>query len=122
MTSRGLIVRDGSLMVLNFHDTTAAVAQLRRELGRWDLTAIGINQVIGGAVFAIPAALAAAVGGWSPVLIVAGGIASMMIAVTFAEVGSRFEATGGSYLYTKAAFGRFAAFEVGWLQWFTRAA
>jgi len=95
---------------------------LRRELGRWDLTAIGINQVIGGAVFAIPAALAAAVGGWSPVLIVAVGIASMMIAVTFAEVGSRFEATGGSYLYTKAAFGRFAAFEVGWLQWFTRAA
>src|SRR3954454_19319656 len=122
------------------HDTTPAVAHkasetvrvgqaqasgapgLRRELGRWDLTAIGINQVIGGAVFAIPAALAAAVGGWSPVLIVAVGIASMMIAVTFAEVGSRFEATGGSYLYTKAAFGRFAAFEVGWLQWFTRAA
>ena len=40
-----------------------AVAQLRRELGRWDLTAIGINQVIGGAVFAMPATLAAVVGG-----------------------------------------------------------
>ena len=39
-----------------------AVAELRRELGRWDLTAIGINQVIGGAVFAMPAALAAIVG------------------------------------------------------------
>jgi len=24
---------------------------LRRALGRWDLTAIGINQVIGGAIF-----------------------------------------------------------------------
>ena len=48
-----------------------AVSQLRRELGRWDLTAIGINQVIGGAVFAMPAALAALVGGWSPFLIVA---------------------------------------------------
>src|SRR5262245_63459362 len=45
-----------------------------------------------------------------------------MIAVTFAEVASRFDATGGPYLYTKAAFGRFAAFEVGWMQWFTRAA
>jgi amino acid transporter len=100
----------------------STVSQLRRELGRWDLTAIGINQVIGGAVFALPASLAALVGGWSPILIVFVGIASMLIALTFAEVGSRFDATGGPYLYTKAAFGRFAAFEVGWLQWFTRAA
>ena len=99
-----------------------AVSQLRRELGRWDLTAIGINQVIGGAVFAMPAALAGLVGGWSPFLIVAVGLASLLIAATFAEVGSRFDATGGPYLYTKAAFGRFAAFEVGWMQWFTRVA
>lgn len=96
------------------------MSQLRRELGRWDLTAIGINQVIGGAVFAMPAALAALVAGWSPFLIVAVGLASLLIAATFAEVGSRFDATGGPYLYTKAAFGRFAAFEVGWMQWFTR--
>ncbi len=100
----------------------SAVSQLRRELGRWDLTAIGINQVIGGAVFAMPAALAALVGGWSPILIVCVGFASLLIAATFAEVGSRFDATGGPYLYTKAAFGRFAAFEVGWMQWFTRVA
>lgn len=98
------------------------VAQLRRELGRWDLTAIGINQVIGGAVFAMPAALAAIVGGWSPVLIVAVGGASLMIALTFGEVASRFDGTGGPYLYTRAAFGRFPAFEVGWMQWFTRVA
>jgi len=37
-------------------------------------------------------------------------------------VSSRFDATGGPYLYTRAAFGRFAAFEVGWMQWFTRVA
>src|SRR5690349_16356077 len=99
-----------------------AVSQLRRELGRWDLTAIGINQVIGGAVFALPASLAAIVGGRSPYLIVAVGFASLLIAATFAEVSSRFDATGGPYLYTRAAFGRFPAFEVGWMQWFTRAA
>ena len=98
------------------------VAELRRELGRWDLTAIGINQVIGGAVFAMPASVAALAGGWSPWLIVAVGIASLMIAATFAEVGSRFDATGGPYLYTKTAFGRFPAFEIGWMQWFTRVA
>src|SRR5258707_14186722 len=99
-----------------------AVAQRRRELGRWDLTAIGINQVIGGAVFAMPAALAAIVGGWSPFLIVGVGFASLLIALTFGEVASRFDGTGGPYLYTRAAFGRFPAFEVGWMQWFTRVA
>jgi basic amino acid/polyamine antiporter, APA family len=97
-------------------------AGLRRELGHWDLTAIGVNQVIGGAVFALPAALAASAGGWSPWLIAAIGGASMLTALSFAEVASRFDATGGPYLYTRAAFGRFPAFEVGWLMWFSRAA
>ncbi len=95
---------------------------LRRELGRWDLTAIGVNQVIGAAIFAVPATLAATTGAWSPWVVAVVGIASLMIALCFAEVGSRFEGTGGSYLYTRAAFGRFAAFEVGWMMWFTRTA
>lgn len=94
---------------------------LRRELGRWDLTAIGVNQVIGGAIFLMPAQVAAEVGNWAPLALVAIGLASMCVALCFAEVGSRFEGTGGPYLYTKAAFGRFVAFEVGWMQWFTRA-
>jgi basic amino acid/polyamine antiporter, APA family len=103
--------------------STAAPAKptLRRALGRWDLTAIGVNQVIGGAIFLMPAQVAAQIGGWSPIGFVLMGLASMTVALCFAEVGSRFEGTGGPYLYTRAAFGRFAAFEVGWMQWFTRA-
>jgi APA family basic amino acid/polyamine antiporter len=97
-------------------------AGLRRALGRWDLTAIGINQVIGGAIFLMPAQVAAQIGGWSPIAFVLMGFASMTVALCFAEVGSRFEATGGPYLYTRAAFGDFVGFEVGWMQWFTRAA
>ncbi len=46
--------------------------------------------------------------------------ASLLVAWCFAEVATRFEGTGGAYLYTRAAFGRFVAFEVGWMQWFTR--
>jgi APA family basic amino acid/polyamine antiporter len=95
---------------------------LRRELGRWDLTAIGVNQVIGGAIFLMPSQVAAQLGAWSAVAFVAAGLASLMVALCFAEVGSRFEGTGGPYLYTSAAFGRFAGFEVGFMQWFTRVA
>ena len=94
---------------------------LRRALGRWDLTAIGVNQVIGGAIFLMPSQVAAQIGAWAPIGMIVMGIASLSVALCFAEVGSRFEGTGGPYLYTRAAFGRFAAFEVGWMQWFTRA-
>jgi len=100
---------------------TPAGPALRRALGRWDLTAIGVNQVIGGAIFLMPSQVAAQIGGWSPIAFVLMGLASMTVALCFAEVGSRFDGTGGPYLYTRAAFGRFVAFEVGWMQWFTRA-
>jgi basic amino acid/polyamine antiporter, APA family len=93
---------------------------LRRELGKWDLTAIGINQVIGSAVFILPSQVAAQFGNWGPSAFLGIGFASLLVALCFAEVGSRFEGTGGPYLYTRAAFGRFVAFEVGWMQWFTR--
>ena len=100
--------------------TPASVPTLRRELGKWDLTAIGINQVIGSAIFLLPSQVAAHVGTWSPIAFIAAGFASLLVALCFAEVGSRFEHTGGPYLYTRAAFGRFVGFEVGWMQWVTR--
>lgn len=93
---------------------------LRRVLGRWDLTAIGVNQVIGGAIFLMPSQVAARLGNWSPFAFLAVGLASLLVALCFAEAGSRFEGTGGPYLYARAAFGRFVAFLVGWMQWFTR--
>jgi amino acid transporter len=102
--------------------TGGAAPTLRRALGRWDLTAIGVNQVIGGAIFLAPSEVAREIGPWSVAAFMMAGLASMLVALCFAEVGSRFEGTGGPYLYTRAAFGRFAAFEVGWMQWFTRAA
>jgi basic amino acid/polyamine antiporter, APA family len=97
-----------------------AGVRLQRALGRWDLTAVGVNQVIGSAIFLMPAQIAAQVGSWGPVAFLLAGLASLLVALCFAEVGSRFDRTGGPYLYAGAAFGRFAAFEVGWMQWVTR--
>ena len=95
---------------------------LRRELGKWDLTAIGVNQVIGGAVFSLPAVLAMHLGGWSWLGVGLVALLAMAIALNFAEAGSRFEGTGGPYLYTRTALGRFIGFEVGWMAWFVRVA
>jgi amino acid transporter len=102
--------------------SSPARAELRRELTKWDLTAIGVNQVIGGAVFLVPASLAMHLGSWSWLAVGLVGVLAMAVALNFAEASSRFEATGGPYLYTRAAFGRFLSFEVGWMAWFTRVA
>jgi len=98
------------------------MATLKRALGRWDLTAIGVNQVIGGSIFLLPSQVAIIFGTWSAIAVAAMGIVSLSVALCFAELASRFDGTGGPYLYTRTAFGNFFGFEVGWMQWFNRAA
>jgi amino acid transporter len=65
--------------------------------------------------------VAAQVGAWSPIGFVLIGFLSLSVALCFAELSSRFDSTGGPYLYTRAAFGDFVGFEIGWMQWFSRA-
>ena len=81
---------------------------------------MGINQVIGGAIFLVPAPIAAQLGNWSPLGFVLAGFAMLLVALCYAETGSRFRETGGAYLYSRAAFGKFVGFQVGWMQWFVR--
>ena len=59
-------------------------------------------------------------GSWSWVAFAMVALLAMAVALNFAEAGSRFDGTGGPYLYTRAAFGRFLSFEVGWMTWFVR--
>ncbi len=99
---------------------TPLAPTLRRTLGRWDLTAIGVNQVIGAAIFLLPADVARLVGSWAPLMFAAIGLTSLLVAMCFAEVGSRFETTGGPIGPARVAFGRFVGFEVGWMLWFSR--
>ena len=40
----------------------------------------------------------------------------------FAEAGSLFDKAGGAIVYTRAAFGDFVGFEVGWMSWIARIA
>src|SRR5262245_22916744 len=82
----------------------ASSSGLVRVMGKWDLTANVINGVIGSGIFGLPAAVAALTGTWSPATVLLGGLCIFPIVLCFAEVGSRFEATGGPYLYARTAF------------------
>ena len=96
---------------------------LARVLGRWDLTAVGVNQVIGSGIFVLPAAVAALVGVASSVWpFILAGVANVLIVLCFAEVATRFRSAGGPYVYAREAFGPFVGFEVAWMLWLTRLA
>ena len=74
---------------------------LVRGIGRWDLTAAVINSVIGSAIFGLPSAIAAYTGEWSPLVVLVAAAAIFPIVLCFAEVGSRFDTAGGSYMYAR---------------------
>jgi len=89
--------------------------KLVRVMGKWDLVAVTINIVIGAGIFALPSQAAAILGPYSVVAFIVCAAILTPVVLCFAEVGSRFPATGGPYLYAKTAFGPFLGFEVGWL-------
>jgi APA family basic amino acid/polyamine antiporter len=93
---------------------------LVRGIGRWDLVAIAINGIIGAGIFGLPAKVSALIGTYSLIAFVACALVVALIIVCFAEVGSRFNDTGGPYLYAREAFNPAVAFEVGWLIWLAR--
>src|SRR5437870_10993359 len=93
---------------------------LVRGIRRWDLVAVTINGIIGAGIFGLPSKVYALIGSYSLIAFVVCAVVVMLIILCFAEVGSRFEQTGGPYLYAQEAFGSAVAFEVGWLIWLAR--
>jgi basic amino acid/polyamine antiporter, APA family len=91
-----------------------------RAIGRWSLVALMVNIIVGSGIFGLPSKAAALTGRQSPIsfLIAAAGIA--VIAACFAEVASCFKQSGGPYLYTRVAFGRFVGLQTGWLNCLSR--
>ena len=95
-------------------------ADLVRGIRRWDLVAITINGIIGAGIFGLPSNIYKLIGTYSLIAFVACALVVALIILCFAEVSSRFDETGGPYLYAREAFQPAVAFEVGWLIWLAR--
>ena len=100
--------------------SSPAHVDLRRRVGRWGLTALVINGIVGSAIFGLPAQIAQLLGRASPLAYVIAAMVIAIIMACFAEVAARFREAGGPYLYAKVAFGRFAGMQIGWLTWLAR--
>lgn len=94
---------------------------LLRAVSRWQIVALSVNDVIGSGVYLIlPVAAALLLGPASVWAILIAGFAVLLLVLCFAEASSLFDRQGGAIVYTRAAFGDFVGFEVGWMTWIAR--
>ncbi len=95
----------------------STTATLIRTLKLKDIYSLFIGSVIGSGLFIVPAeilrrvhgSVGLALGVW-----VAGGLLSLLGALTYGELAAMNPAAGGLYVYIRDAFGRLPAFLYGW--------
>lgn len=92
-------------------------SSLVRALGTWGLAANIVNVTVGGGIFRLPAAAAAALGPAAPAAYLVCAVAMGLIVLCFAEAGSRVSLTGGLYAYVEVAFGPLVGFLTGVMLW-----
>jgi amino acid transporter len=86
---------------------------LLRAIGPAGLTASVVNAVVGGGIFALPAAIALELGPAGPLAFVLGGVLIGLVTASIARVGGRVAQSGGTWAYAEAAFGPFAGYLTG---------
>lgn len=97
-----------------------AAAHLKRDIGFFGAAFLVLNAVIGAGIFALPGKIAASAGLFSPWLFLVVGVLFLSVVLTFAELASYYEQTGGPVLYATDAFGPLAGFSTGWLIYLAR--
>src|SRR5467141_1556999 len=94
--------------------TASPIAQLRKEMGFWDVLLFNIATVLGPRWIA-----AAAHNGTSSISlwVIAAVFFFVPTAMVINELSSRFPEEGGLYVWAKEAFGDFHGFIAGWTYW-----
>jgi amino acid transporter len=98
------------------HSTTETES-LKREIGVFPFTLAIINSIVGTGIFMLPAIVAEELGAASLIAYLVCGVLIFLIALCFAEVGSKVTVSGGTYAYIEAAFGPFAGFIANTIFW-----
>ncbi len=93
------------------------MAQLIRTLRFWDLVLLIIGSVIGSGIFLVPGSILRQVDhsiGLASLVWIAGGVLSLLGALTYGELAAMRPKAGGLYVYIREGFGTLPAFLYGW--------
>jgi basic amino acid/polyamine antiporter, APA family len=87
---------------------------LRRSLGTFDLTMLGIAAIIGAGIFAMVGQASNSGGPGVILLFIFAAIACGFSALCYAEFASKIPIAGSAYTYAYASFGELLAWIIGW--------
>ena len=91
---------------------------LVRSLSLKDSVMIGVASMIGGAIFVLVGPGMAQAGAALMIAFLLNGVITVFTALTYAELGSAFPATGGGYKWVREGLPRPNAYLSGWMAWF----
>ncbi|MGG3468325.1 amino acid permease [Neobacillus pocheonensis] len=90
-------------------------ATLKKDLGAFDLSMLGIGAIIGTGIFVVTGVAAAELAGPALILsFVISGLACVFAALCYAEFASAVPVSGSAYTYSYATFGELIAWILGW--------
>jgi APA family basic amino acid/polyamine antiporter len=96
-------------------EAESAKGELRRTLGPWALTSIGIGGIIGTGIFVLTGLAAAQHAGPAIVLsFIIAGIGCVFAGLCYAEFASMIPVSGSAYAYSYATLGEGVAWFIGW--------
>lgn len=93
---------------------------LIRGIGYAGMAILVLNSVIGAGIFQMPAEISSRAGTLSPWLFLVVGVLFITIILSFAELTSYFDESGGPVLFTMTAFGPLVGFSTGWIFFISR--
>lgn len=92
------------------------VAALPRRLGLWTAATFVVGIIVGSGIFRVPSIVAAEVGSTGAIaaLWVLGGLITLCMSLSLAELAALYPRAGGIYVYIREAYGPLPAFVYGW--------
>jgi APA family basic amino acid/polyamine antiporter len=87
---------------------------LKRQLGAFELTMLGVGAVIGTGIFVLTAVAANKAGPGMLISFIIAGTVCMLTALIYAEIASMVPVSGSAYTYSYAVLGEVVAWTVGW--------
>ncbi len=87
---------------------------LKRQLGAFDLTMLGIGAIIGTGIFVLTSVAAQKAGPGMMFSFVIAGFVCALTALVYSEIASIVPVAGSAYTYSYAVFGEMTAWMVGW--------
>src|SRR6476661_3486294 len=93
---------------------TAEKKSLKRSLGAFQLTLLGIGAVIGTGIFVLTATAAQKAGPGMMISFIVAGAVCAVAALCYSELASMVPVAGSAYTYSYAVMGEMVAWLVGW--------